>query len=259
MRIGFVGTGRIGRPMVGRLLAAGHEVRALGRSPEKRAALAADGAHPVDSVDAVAAEADAVLVCVYSDEQVRDVCLDIDLPADAVLVVHTTGSPRTLEEIAARGVEVIDAPVSGGPHDVAAGRITLLVGGAGDTVARMRPVFAAYGDPILHLGPLGAGQRVKLVNNALFAAHIGLLAEAVRLAGQLGVAEEALLGALPHGSAASRALAGVAARGSVAAFTAAVAEFLVKDVAVARKVAAELGGDLGAIDTAINSLPGGNN
>jgi 3-hydroxyisobutyrate dehydrogenase-like beta-hydroxyacid dehydrogenase len=263
MRLGFIGTGRMGRPMVARLSSAGHDVQALGRSEVKRAALADEGARAVGDVAAVADGAEAVVVCVFDDEQVREVCLDSELlavlPPGSAVVVHTTGSPRTVEEIAARGasrgIDVIDSPVSGGPHDIAAGRITLFVGGADHAVARIRPVLGTYGEPVLHVGPLGTGQRVKLINNALFAANIGLLREAARLADQLGVAEEVLLDALPHGSAASRALTGVASRRSVAAFTEAVADFLGKDVAVARKVAAELGGDLGVLDAAITSLP----
>lgn len=261
MRIGFVGAGRMGAPMVARLLAAGHDVTAVGRSEEKRAVLSAEGARAVADVPA-ACDGDAVVVCVFSDDQVRAVCLDSELlarmPRGSAVVVHTTGSPGTVEEIAARasarGIDVLDAPVSGGPHDIAAGRITLLVGGAGEAVARMRPVLASYGDPLLHVGPLGSGQRVKLINNALFAANLGLLGEAVRVARGLGVAEDVLLDALPHGSAASRALTGVAARGSVAAFAEAVHDFLGKDVATVRKVAAELGADLGVIETAIDSL-----
>jgi 3-hydroxyisobutyrate dehydrogenase-like beta-hydroxyacid dehydrogenase len=131
----------------------------------------------------ITAKADVVCVCVFSDEQVTDVCLGDGLldamPAGSVLVVHTTGSPatvRSLEKRAPRGVGVIDCPVSGGPHDIAAGAITLLAGGAAEHVERAAPVLKAYGDPILHVGPLGAGQAVKLVNNAVFAASIGLLA-----------------------------------------------------------------------------------
>ena len=97
-------------------------------------------------------------------------------------------------------------------------RADLFVGGADDAVAAVRPLLSSYGDPILHVGPLGAGQKVKLVNNALFAAQIGLLSDAVELAARLGVTESALLTALPHGSAASRVLDIVAAGGSVASF-----------------------------------------
>jgi 3-hydroxyisobutyrate dehydrogenase-like beta-hydroxyacid dehydrogenase len=115
-------------------------------------------------------------------------------------------------------------------------------------------VLSAYGDPILHIGPLGAGQAVKLVNNALFAANIGLVAQAVRLGEQLGVPEEGLLAALPHGSAASRGLSVVAGRGSVATSARMLAEFLGKDVKVVREVAAELGASLGVLDPAISAL-----
>ena len=262
MRLGFIGAGRMGLPMVRRLTGAGHDVRVLARSEETSRVLVGEGVYPVSGVTDAGEAAGAVLVCVYTDEQVRDVCLGTGLlgamPDGSILVVHTTGSPRTAAAIAARavphGIHVIDAPVSGGPHDVAAGRLTLFVGGADEAVARIRPVLGSYGDPVLHVGPLGAGQRVKLVNNALFAAQIGLAADAVRLGSQLGVDEAVLLGALPRGSAASRALAGAAATGSVAEFAEAVRGFVGKDVAVARQVAAELGAGLGALDDAIGTL-----
>ena len=262
MRVGFVGAGRMGRPMVERLVAAGHEVTALGRSARVREALLSAGARPVARPSAVADKADVVCVCVFSDEQVRSVALDGGLvdavPEGGVLVIHTTGSPRTARAIAAagagRGVAVIDSPVSGGPHDIAAGHITLLVGGADADVDRARPALSAYGDPILHVGPLGAGQAVKLVNNAVFAANIGLLAQAVRLGQQLGVPEAGLLAALPHGSAASMGLTVAAGRGSVAASATMLAEFLGKDIKVVREVAAELGATLGVLDAAIAEL-----
>lgn len=254
----------MGRPMVDRLVAAGHEVTVLGRSPQAREALLAAGARPVAAASVVAAKADVVCVCVFSDEQVRSVAIEGGLvecvPEGGVLVIHTTGSPRTAQAIAAagaaRGVAVLDSPVSGGPHDIAAGHITLLVGGAEADVDRARPVLAAYGDPILHVGPLGAGQAVKLVNNAVFAANIGLVAQAVRLGEQLGVSEEGLLAALPHGSAASMGLTVAARRGSVATSARMLAEFLGKDVKVVREVAADLGATLGVLDAAIAELEG---
>ncbi len=257
MKVGFIGAGRMGRPMVVRLVAAGHRVVALGRTDEQRRDLERLGAHAARDVPEAGAQADVVVVCVFTDEQVRQVCLDGALlpamPAGSTLVVHTTASPKTIEAIAerARDVDVVDAPVSGGPHDIAAGQLTLFVGGADDTVARVRPVLGCYGDPVLHVGPSGAGQKVKLVNNALFAGHIGLLAESIRLGERLGVPEPALLAALPHGSAASRVLNSVAARGSVASFVDVAGGFVGKDVAVVRTIAEELGGDLGALDDVI--------
>ncbi|GHB60407.1 hypothetical protein GCM10010306_062500 [Streptomyces umbrinus] len=208
--------------------------------------------------------ADAVMVCVHSDEQVQEVCLAGELldtlPTGAVVVVHTTGSPRTAEGVAdraaGRGIEVVDAAVSGGPHDIAAGRLTLFVGGSDKAVDRMRPVLDCYGDPVLHVGPLGTGQCVKLVNNALFGAQLGLISEAVRLASSLGVTEGVLLGALTHGSAASRALSGAAARESVARLIADADEFLSKDVTMVKQVVTDLGGDLGPLGPLLRA-PGG--
>jgi 3-hydroxyisobutyrate dehydrogenase-like beta-hydroxyacid dehydrogenase len=262
MRIGFVGAGRIGRPMVARLLGAGHRVRALARSDAAGRWLAGAGATPVGALPEVADGAGAVVVCVHTDEQVRAVCLQTGLldamPAGSVLVVHTTGSPDTAELLAeraaGRGVAVVDAPISGGPHDVEAGRVTLFVGGTAAGLDLARPVLSAYGDPVLHLGPVGSGQRVKLVNNAVFAANIGLVAQAVAVGARLGVAEGSLLDGLRHGSADSRALAGIAGSGSVAAFAAAVGEFVGKDVAVVRRVVADLGAELGPLEDAYRVL-----
>ncbi|WNG91428.1 NAD(P)-dependent oxidoreductase [Mycobacterium sp. ITM-2016-00318] len=257
MRVGFIGAGRMGAPMIRRLVEAGHEVRALGRTPEKRVAIQDMGASALAEPAAVAEGAEAVIVCVFSDEQVREVCLTEDLAAamapDATLVIHTTGSPRTVEAIAARGVHVIDAPVSGGPHDIAAGRVTLFVGGDDHDVAPVHPLLSSYGDPVLHVGGLGAGQLVKLVNNTLFAAQIGLVAEGVRLGVLFGVSESALLEALMHGSADSRALGMIARAGSAAAFIDAVGDFVGKDVAVVHETVRELGGDLGALEALVGA------
>ena len=259
MNIGFVGAGRMGAPMIARLVAAGHSVRAVGRTDEKRSAVAELGATPAPSVAAAADDADVVIVCVFTDDQVKDLCLGGTLPEamrpGSALVLHTTGSPRTAQAIAARfgHVDVVDAPVSGGPHDIAAGSVTLFVGGTDDAVARLTPVLAAYGDPILHAGDTGAGQLVKLVNNTLFAAQIGLVAEGTRLGTRFGISEGALLNALTHGSAQSRVLSMIASAGSADAFISAVGEFIGKDVAVVRNTVAELGGDLGPLDALVRA------
>ncbi|MEU9269092.1 NAD(P)-dependent oxidoreductase [Streptomyces sp. NPDC048251] len=253
--MGFVGAGRIGFPMVSRLVGAGHRVQVVFRSREARTALTEEGALPCPEVVDVAAGAETVVVCVYDDEQVREVVLDSGLldamPTGSVLVVHTTGSPATIarlvERAGRRGIEVVDAPVSGGPHDVAAGHVTLYAGGTEEGMARARPVMSVYGLPIVHCGPPGSGQLVKLVNNAVFAANIGVVAAAVRLANQLGIEENLVVTGLQHGSAASRVLDGIAVRASVAAYAHNVGEFVGKDVAVVRGVAAGLGADLGLL------------
>ncbi|MFF0224077.1 NAD(P)-dependent oxidoreductase [Streptomyces sp. NPDC004629] len=258
MELGFVGAGRMGRPMVRCLVRAGHRVRVYARGLEVREALARDGAEPVTSLAAAARGADAVLVCVLTDAQVREVCLDEALlpalPSGAVLAVHTTGDPRTVRALAALGADVVDVPVSGGPHDIEAGRLTVFAGGEGRAVQRMRPALGAYADPVLHVGPLGAGQSVKLLNNAVFAAQLGLLAQAERLGRRLGVEEGALLAALSHGSAASRASTAAAARDGVSGLAAGAGAFLRKDLAVAAGLAAELGLSLGPLEPAVRSL-----
>lgn len=249
--------------MVARLVAGGHHVTALGRTAEKRRDLERLGARTVSETPEAGAQADIVMLCVFTDQQARGVCFDGGLlsamPPGSALIVHTTTSPKTIAAIAARadGVDVIDAAISGGPQDIAAGRLTLFVGGTDDAVARVRPVLSCYGDPVLHVGPAGAGQKVKLVNNALFAGHIGLLAAATRLGERLGVPESTLLTALPHGSATSRVLSMVAAGGSVASFMELACEFVRKDVAVVLGIAEELGLDLGALADVIEDFEPG--
>ena len=256
--VGFVGAGRMGAPMVRRLAESGHEVKVLGRTEAKREAARDLGGTPV-TAPAEAADADVVVICVFTDEQVQQICLHDGLAAamrpGASLVVHTTASPATVRSVAARHphIDVLDAPVSGGPHNIAAGEVTLFVGGSDDAVARVQPVLAAYGNPILHVGPLGAGQAVKLINNTLFAAQIGLLAEAVTLGASLGVDEGKLLASVSRGSGASRVGEFIAGRGSVRGFVSDVGEFIGKDVAVVRQIAAELGTDLGLLDSVIDA------
>lgn len=245
--------------MVGRLVAAGHDVHVLGRTVEKCRELQQLGARVVNEAAEAGADSDVVVLCVFTDQQVRDVCLDTALlpsmPPDSVLVVHTTANPNTIEAIAERanGVHVVDAAVSGGPHDIEAGRLTLFVGGADQAVDRVRPLLGCYGDPVLHVGPTGTGQKVKLVNNALFAAQIGLLTESIRLGERLGVPESTLLTALVHGSATSGVLNLVAAGGSVASFIEVTGDFVAKDVAVVRGIAAKSGG-LGALEDVIEKI-----
>ncbi|MEU6541193.1 NAD(P)-dependent oxidoreductase [Streptomyces sp. NPDC047000] len=260
MELGFVGAGRMGRPMVRRLVGAGHMVRVYARTSEARKALARDGAEPVDSLATVAHGAQAVFVCVLTDAQVRDVCLDGGLisvlPDGSVLAVHTTGDPRTVRALAGLGADVVDVPVSGGPHDIETGRLTVYAGGEEETVQRVRPALHAYADPVLHVGALGAGQSVKLLNNAMFAAQLGLLAHLVRLGRCLEVEEDVLLAALSHGSAAGNASAASAARGGVSELALSAGPFLRKDLAVVSGLAEELGLSLGALEPAVRSLEG---
>ncbi|MFF3378044.1 NAD(P)-dependent oxidoreductase [Streptomyces sp. NPDC002680] len=268
MRLGFIGAGRMGRPIVDRLRAAGHDVTVLVRRPQSRATAEteadADGLTWAPTIAETVRDADAVFVAVLTDEQVRSVCLGPDgalaaMRPGATLIQHTTSDPATahlLVEAAAErgtGIRVLDAALSGGPNDIAEGRLTLWVGGDETVLEDVRPLLATYASPVLWVGPAGNGQRVKLVNNALFVAQVGLAVDAVRLAGSLGIDERAILGALQHGSGASRALAVVAGGGSVDAVAARLSALMLKDVTVVREVARNAGADLGIIGTVLSS------
>lgn len=262
MRLGFIGAGRMGRPIVDRLRAAGHDVTVLVRRPESRASAEADGLSWTGTIAETVRDADVVFVVVLTDEQVRSVCLGPEgalaaMRSGAVLVQHTTSDPATarllVEEASDRGIRVLDAALSGGPNDIAEGRLTLWVGGEEAVLDDVRPLLATYASPVLWVGAAGNGQRVKLVNNALFVAQTGLAVDAVRLAGSLGIGEQTILAALQHGSGASRALGVVARGGSVDSVTERLAALMLKDVTVVREVARNAGADLGVIGTVLAS------
>jgi 3-hydroxyisobutyrate dehydrogenase-like beta-hydroxyacid dehydrogenase len=248
--------------MLDRLMAAGHDVTVLARRPQARAAAEADGLTWAETVAETVRDAAAVFVVVLQDEQVRSVCLGPDgaiaaMKPGATLIQHTTSDPATAHLLddagRSRGIRVLDAALSGGPHDIAAGRLTLWVGGDEALLEQMRPLLETYASPIMFVGPPGNGQRVKLVNNALFVAQVGLAIDAVRLAGSLGIEEKAILAAVQHGSGASRALSIVAGGGSVDAVADHLADLMLKDVTVVREVAQSAGADLGIIGTVLSS------
>lgn len=255
MRVGIVGTGEMGRPLIGRLQGAGFEVTAFARRPDARAQLESAGVPCVEEAATLAQASDVVIVYVYSDDQVRSVVLDGGLtqamPPGSTVVVHTTASPRTIEAIADQaapmGVGVIDAPGSGGPAQVADGTLTLFVGGDEDVVARCEPLFAAYATQIVHFGRSGAGQKVKLVNNLLFGAHVELAVEAAELCDSLGVNAELVAKTLRTCSGASYGLELLAAMGSRDSLLSAAGRFVHKDVISARHAADDAGARLSAL------------
>jgi 3-hydroxyisobutyrate dehydrogenase-like beta-hydroxyacid dehydrogenase len=256
VNVGMVGLGQMGMPMLERLRAAGHDVSFRARRPEVIRHAESLGAKPAADF----ADRDAVIICVYSDDQVRGVGPEVaaTMRPGATLVNHTTCSPTTVtllsEAAVPHGVRVLDAALSGGPADIRAGTLTLLVGGDEAVLADARPALASYADPILHVGGLGDGQRVKLINNALFAAHVGLVAEAERVAKGLGVDPVTALEAIKHCSADSRVLRTVLAVGSSATMQELAGRFIRKDVAMVEQVARELGVELGRLGTMADRL-----
>jgi 3-hydroxyisobutyrate dehydrogenase-like beta-hydroxyacid dehydrogenase/ketosteroid isomerase-like protein len=262
-RVGFVGAGEMGLPMVRQLVAAGHGVVVHARRPEARAACEAAGATATGDLLAAVADVDAVVVCLYSDAQVLEVALGPDgivagMAPGTLLIVHTTGSPATSRRLAEEGagrIRVVEAPVSGSAADIAAGRLTVMLAGSPDDVHAARQIVAAYGDAIFDLGELGAAQAVKLLNNALLAANLQLVAEVERVLAELAVDPTLATEVIQSSSGASRAMGIAHSAGSADALMAAAGHFLTKDVAEVVSTAGALGLDLGQLESVIKGGP----
>jgi len=263
-RLAFVGAGQMGAPMAERLLAAGHHVTVFARRPEVREHFDRAGATTTDSLRDSARAAEIVLVCVYSDAQLEEVALGDDglvanMARGAVLASHTTGSPATVRRIAdaaaPRDVSIVDAPFSGSAEQVANGTLTVMLGGATHDVERVRTVVGAYANPILAIGALGSALVVKLVNNALFAANIQLVAQAEQIARALGVDTPTLASVIQQSSGASYVMGLVTFMGSIDRLVESAGHYMRKDIDVVREVADDLGVDLGIIGRVVDDGP----
>jgi 3-hydroxyisobutyrate dehydrogenase/2-hydroxy-3-oxopropionate reductase len=199
MDVGFVGLGKMGQPMVRRLLAAGHTVHVFNRSRAPMDALAEDGAQPAPSATAVAERAEVVMTALPTPESVESVYQQLAAAArpGQVFADHSTVSPdlnrRCAQWLAARGADFLDAPVSGGPAGAAAGTLTVMVGGDDAVFQRAEPVFRAFGQNVRRCGPIGAGQVIKLVNQLLVAIHTAAISEAAVFGGKLGADPQVVL------------------------------------------------------------------
>lgn len=179
LRVGFVGLGNIGKPMALRLAAADDvDLQVYDVAPDPVAELVAAGAKAVGSVAEL--DADVVCVMVRDDDQVRSVAADV--PAAAVLVVHSTVAPETPVELAAAGRRVLDAPVSGGPMGAADGSLAIMAGGDDEAFAAARPALEVMGSKVVHAGPIGSGTRMKLARNLIHFVAFTAVTEAQRLA-----------------------------------------------------------------------------
>ncbi len=193
IRTGFVGLGSQGGPMARRMVDAGYPLTLWARRPESLDPYRDTPAAFAASIAELGALCDHVGICVVDDAGVRQVCAELlpAMQAGSRVVIHSTVSPDTCTDLAAqalaRGIALIDAPVSGGGHGAASGTLTVMVGGEDDAVAAARPVFETFAGTIVHLGGVGTGQLAKLVNNALMAAHVALGCQAMQAAAALGI------------------------------------------------------------------------
>jgi len=193
--VGFVGTGPMGAPMARNVLAAGFDVALWNRTAAKAEAVAEGEARATVAATPAEAARPVVVVMLPDLPQVRDV---VDRPdglregwhaagtTDPVLVVMSTVSPVEVkawaEELAADGIRLVDAPVSGGVEGAVAGSLSIMAGGADDDVATVRPVLEAMGSTVRHLGPVGAGSLTKTCNQIVVGGTLNALAEAVAIA-----------------------------------------------------------------------------
>lgn len=212
-RVGFIGLGDQGLPMAIAIAQGGFELHVWARRSASLHPLhqVAHTAH--DTVAQLAEACDMVAVCVSEDGDVQ-VLIDTELlenmPPGSVLVNHGTGTPKNAERFAKQcasvGIDVLDAPVSGGRPAAEQHRLTTLIGGHDLVAKRCWPVFDAFSAHIVHLGPAGAGQMAKLFNNAMLIMNQTTIAELLKLAHSASVDVSRLKQSLALGSAASSAL-----------------------------------------------------
>ncbi|MFM8356882.1 MAG: NAD(P)-dependent oxidoreductase [Gammaproteobacteria bacterium] len=213
LTIGFVGLGVMGYPMAGHLARAGHRLRVFNRTTSRANAWAAQhGGLAVATPRDAATGADCVLVCVGNDDDVRAVAYGADgilagLARDATLIDHTTASAELARELAAAAADVgagwLDAPVSGGQAGAENGKLTVMVGGDADVFRRAQPVLEIFARAVRLMGPAGAGQLTKMVNQICIAGVLQGLSEGLHFAERAGLDPLAVVDVIAKGAAQS--------------------------------------------------------
>ena len=215
LHIGWVGTGVMGAPMAGHLLAAGHTLSVTSRTRARADDLVEQGARWCDTPAAAAAEADVVCTMVGYPADVREVILGEDgvlgaLGEGGLLIDFTTSSPGLAEEIhaaaAGRGAEALDAPVSGGDVGARNAKLVIMAGGDATAFDRAAPVLEAVGERIVHTGPPGTGQHTKMMNQVAIAAGMIAVCEALLYAHRAGLDLDRAVETIGGGAAGSWSL-----------------------------------------------------
>jgi len=211
--VGFIGLGVMGREMAMRLVSAGHTLRVWNRTPEKSLPFEKTGAHvatsPADAVEG----AEAIISMVGDDAASRAIWLGeagilAGNPAPTAIMIESSTLSRAWvrelgDAVEARGHRFLDCPVTGGPDGAAAGELTLLVGGAEDTIEATWPVLSAYAGRYLHFGGIGAGTAYKVIVNLIGAVQGAAAAEGFALAERAGLDMNRVIEALTSGAVAS--------------------------------------------------------
>ena len=221
MRVGFIGLGVMGRPLALHLLRHGHQLAVWARRPEASAPLLTAGAVPCATAAEVARRSEVVFTVVTGGADVEHVALAADglvegFAAGSILVDMSTIAPEMARSLArrlsARGIEMLDAPVSGGEQGAIAATLAIMVGGRAAVLERVRPLFEVLGKTIVHVGDHGAGQVAKACNQMVMVGAIQAIAEALHFGRAAGADPARVRQALVGGSAGSRVLEVMGAR-----------------------------------------------
>ena len=209
-KLAFLGLGVMGYPMAGHLAKAGHHVTVYNRTQDKAQKwVAQHGGKAAPSPADAARDAEIVLMCVGNDNDVRAVAKDAlaGMSAKTILVDHTTASSEVAREVAgaarARGVDFLDAPVSGGQAGAENGKLTIMVGGEQAVFDRAKDVLALYGRAVTLMGATGAGQLTKMVNQICIAGLVQALSEGIAFAQRAGLDPLRVLDVISKGAAQS--------------------------------------------------------
>lgn len=198
-RVGFIGLGHMGRPMAVNLAAKGFSVQAYDVRPDIAAGLAADGIQWGGSVRRIAETSSLIFTMVFRGEQVREIMLDPDgiceHAASGTLVVDMTSADPAITRdlgpiLEEKGIGFMDAPCSGGVEAAVKGTLTFMTGGDEAYLDRVQPLLDTMGKKVMHMGPLGSGHAMKLMNNFISATTMAATAEVVALARKAGIPAE---------------------------------------------------------------------
>jgi len=212
MKVSFIGMGTMGTAMALNIIKAGHEVTVHNRSREKEEPVAKAGARRAGSPKEASQEADIIITCVSDTPDVEGVVLGENgvihgAQTGAIVVDMSTISPSATRRMAAllarKGIRMLDAPVSGGSEGAQKGTLTIMVGGEAEDVAQAMPVLSAMGKSITHVGPSGAGQFTKAINQVIISGVYLAVAEGLTLGLKAGLDMEKVVQALAGGAAGS--------------------------------------------------------
>ncbi|HWI26155.1 MAG TPA: NAD(P)-dependent oxidoreductase [Stellaceae bacterium] len=213
MKLAFLGLGVMGYPMAGHLAKAGHQVTVYNRTQAKAAQWVKEygGQHRARAAEA-ASGAEIVFTCVGNDDDVRQVVAGKDgafagMSRGAILADHTTASAEVARDMAAlardKGLEFLDAPVSGGQAGAVNGKLTIMVGGERASFDKAQPVMAHYGRAVTLMGPAGNGQLTKMVNQICIAGLVQALSEGINFAMRAGLDPALVVEVISKGAAQS--------------------------------------------------------